>query len=135
MIATQAVEVSLDIDYEVAFIENAPIDALIQRLGRVNRAGKMKECAEVYIFEEPIGNIKRIYDEKVCDDTFKELVKLDGQELTESDLVRICDTVYAVTGYIGDDLEDFKQGYDNDTINKFNEKLIAGHWEDWIEQV
>src|SRR5690606_1046119 len=31
LIATQAAEVSLDIDYTVAFIENAPIDALIQR--------------------------------------------------------------------------------------------------------
>jgi CRISPR-associated endonuclease/helicase Cas3 len=43
LIATQAVEVSLDIDYDVGFIENAPIDALIQRFGRVNRAGK-KRC-------------------------------------------------------------------------------------------
>ena len=72
LIATQAVEVSLDIDYEVAFIENAPIDALIQRLGRVNRAGKMLQCAEVYIFENSMGNIERIYDDKVCEDTFKQ---------------------------------------------------------------
>lgn len=134
LIATQAVEVSLDIDYEVAFIENAPIDALIQRLGRVNRAGKMRECAEVYIFEDSMGNIERIYDDKVCEDTFKELAKLDRQELTESDLVKICDTVYK-DGYLGADLENFIQGYENDTINKFNEKLIAGHWEDWIEHV
>src|SRR5690606_25606247 len=42
LIATQAVEVSLDIDYDIAFIENAPIDALIQRFGRVNRAGRKK---------------------------------------------------------------------------------------------
>jgi CRISPR-associated endonuclease/helicase Cas3 len=133
LIATQAVEVSLDIDYEVAFIENAPIDALIQRLGRVNRAGNMKECAEVYIFEEPIGDIKRIYDLDICKNTFKELSKLNDQELTESDLVKICDTVYA-DGYMGDDLKNFKIGYENPTINHFNEKLVAGHWENWVEQ-
>lgn len=41
LVATQAVEVSLDIDYNTAYIENAPIDSLIQRLGRVNRGGKL----------------------------------------------------------------------------------------------
>lgn len=134
LIATQAVEVSLDIDYEVAFIENAPIDALIQRFGRVNRAGKMLNCAEVYIFENSVGNIKRIYDFKVCEDTFRELLNFDNQELSENDLVKICNIVYA-EGYIGDDKTNFEMGFSNDTINNFNEKLIAGHWEDWIENI
>lgn len=133
LIATQAVEVSLDIDYEVAFIENAPIDALIQRLGRVNRAGKMTQCAEVYIFENSMGNIARIYSEKVCEDTFKELLKYDGKELTESDLVGVCDAVYNGGYFDIDDRINFDLGYRNDTINNFNEKLVAGHWENWIE--
>ena len=61
LVATQAVEVSLDIDYNTAYIENAPIDSLIQRLGRVNRGGKLvdasgnKIMANVYLFEEIIG--------------------------------------------------------------------------------
>ena len=38
LIATQVVEVSLDIDYDVLLTECAPIDALVQRAGRVNRA-------------------------------------------------------------------------------------------------
>lgn len=134
LIATQAVEVSLDIDYEVAFIENAPIDALIQRFGRVNRACKMDKCAEVHIFEKSIGNIEWIYDEKVCKDTFRELLNIDNQELTENDLVKICNVVYA-DGYIGDDKTNFEMGFCNPTINDFNEKLIAGHWEDWIETI
>lgn len=37
LVGTQAIEVSLDIDYDVIFTEPAPIDALLQRFGRVNR--------------------------------------------------------------------------------------------------
>ncbi|WP_373921481.1 CRISPR-associated helicase Cas3' [Prolixibacter sp. NT017] len=37
LVGTQAIEVSLDIDYDVIFTELAPLDALLQRFGRVNR--------------------------------------------------------------------------------------------------
>jgi len=37
LVGTQAIEVSLDIDYDVIFTEPAPLDALLQRFGRVNR--------------------------------------------------------------------------------------------------
>ena len=40
-VCTQIVEVSLDIDFDVLYTENAPIDAIIQRLGRVNRRGEI----------------------------------------------------------------------------------------------
>ena len=36
LVGTQLIEVSLDIDYDVCFSEPAPIDALIQRFGRIN---------------------------------------------------------------------------------------------------
>ncbi|GAB6181346.1 CRISPR-associated helicase/endonuclease Cas3 [Desulfotomaculum defluvii] len=39
LIATQVVEVSLDIDYDTIFTELAPLESLIQRFGRVNRKG------------------------------------------------------------------------------------------------
>ena len=39
LVATQIVEVSLDISYDVLFTEVAPIDALVRRLGRDNRRG------------------------------------------------------------------------------------------------
>jgi CRISPR-associated endonuclease/helicase Cas3 len=50
LISTQIVEVSLDIDYNVLFTEIAPIDAIIQRAGRVNRKGK-EEVSDIYVFD------------------------------------------------------------------------------------
>jgi len=37
LVGTQAIEVSLDVDFDVLFSDPAPLDALLQRFGRVNR--------------------------------------------------------------------------------------------------
>lgn len=145
LIATQAVEVSLDIDYDVAFIENAPIDALIQRFGRINRAGKKQispidrkadikyYTVPIYLFENIIGRTP-FYDKEVLKDTWRYLSALDGQELSENDLVEVCNHVY-LNGYNKNQGEDFKQGLNHPTILNFESDWIAGHWEDWIEDI
>ena len=133
LIATQAVEVSLDIDYDVAFIENAPIDALIQRFGRVNRTGK-KGVAPVYIFENIIGNTKFFYNEEVLRLTFENLLSLNKQHLSEADLVNVCNQVYE-NGYNEEQQKTFERGFNNSIIREFKQKLIAGHWKPWIEKV
>lgn len=132
LIATQAVEVSLDIDYDVAFIENAPIDALIQRLGRVNRAGK-KGISPVFLFEKIIGNTP-FYDDKVLEDTWDFLSGLNEQELSEQDLVNVCNRVYK-NGYNENQQKDFEKGLKNSTINDFEKDWIAGDWNNWIEDL
>ncbi len=133
LIATQAVEVSLDIDYDVAFIENAPIDALIQRFGRVNRAGE-KEVAPIFLFENIIGNTKFFYDEDLLQATWKYLLVLDKEELSESDLVEVCNQVYK-NGYNENQQRDFELGLNNDTIRNFETDWIAGDWNNWIEDI
>lgn len=133
LIATQAVEVSLDIDYDVAFIENAPIDALIQRLGRVNRTGK-KALAPIYLFENIIGNTKFFYDEDVLKNTWNYLLALNEQELSENDLMEACNQVYK-NGYTENQQKDFMQGLKNSIIQNFENDWIAGDWNNWIEDV
>lgn len=138
LIATQAVEVSLDIDYNVAFVENAPIDALIQRFGRVNRAGKLKNnngeivLAPIYLFENILGKTP-FYDNEVLCSTWKFLLELDNKSLSESDLVKVCNLVYN-KGYTETQKKDFERGLNNSTIKNFEENWIAGHWYDWVEE-
>ncbi|MGY6545176.1 MAG: CRISPR-associated helicase Cas3', partial [Cyclobacteriaceae bacterium] len=131
LIATQAVEVSLDIDYDVAFIENAPIDALIQRFGRVNRAGK-KALAPIYLFEDIIGNTKYFYDEEVLQNTWQNLLRFNNKELSENDLTTVCNQVYE-NGYNESQRKDYEQGLRNSTIQNFETDWIAGDWDNWID--
>lgn len=145
LIATQAVEVSLDIDYDIAFIENAPIDALIQRLGRVNRAGKKQiepinmtinlsnNTVPVYLVEYSIGKTP-FYDESVLAATWSGLMKLNATELSEDDLVSVCNEVYK-NGYNESQAKDFENGLTHPVIINFEKDWIAGNWKDWIEDV
>lgn len=48
VVATQVVEVSLDVDFDVLFTAAAPLEALLQRFGRVNRLGR-REPADVVV--------------------------------------------------------------------------------------
>ena len=93
LIATQVVEVSLDIDFDILYTENAPIDAIIQRAGRVNRK-RQKENTKVIIFKH-FQISEKIYDvPNILKNTFLEFKKLFGERLSEKHLNELVDIVY-----------------------------------------
>ncbi len=93
-VSTQVVEVSLDISFDVMITECAPIDALIQRFGRINRIrnndtiGKYKP---VYVLK-PSGD-QRPYNSSVIERTFNVLPD-NGELLEETKIQALIDEVY-----------------------------------------
>lgn len=94
VIATQVVEVSLDIDFDVMFTECAPPDAIAQRAGRINRR-RNKNDSQIFIFK-PSDISKKIYDpsaDKLLEKSLQAFVKA-GDKLTEADILAIVESVY-----------------------------------------
>jgi CRISPR-associated endonuclease/helicase Cas3 len=91
LVATQVVEVSLDVSFDTIFTEVAPVDDLLQRFGRVNRYGEHREGVEVHVatqFDEE--RLKHVYDLERIKATLNCAPK-DGTDLTvatSSDWVR-----------------------------------------------
>lgn len=96
LVGTQVIEVSLDIDYDVIFTEPAPIDALIQRFGRVNRQRKKGIC-DCIVFRENGESDFFIYNFEVIAKTIQSLERIileDGGVINEALLQNEIDFVY-----------------------------------------
>jgi CRISPR-associated endonuclease/helicase Cas3 len=91
-VTTQVVEVSLDIDYDILFTENAPIDALVQRSGRVNRSRK-KLDSEVHVYRHYEVS-EKIYDQELLEKTMSEMEKYNCRRLTEHELLILTEIIY-----------------------------------------
>ncbi|MDH4304198.1 MAG: CRISPR-associated helicase Cas3' [Nitrospira sp.] len=101
VVATQVVEVSLDIDYDVLFTECAPPDAVAQRAGRVNRR-RRPIPGEVRIYRPSKGS-ERIYFDDVVSERIGTCTLLDRSWqafidrqglVTERDLTEMVEGVY-----------------------------------------
>jgi len=95
LVGTQAIEVSLDIDYDTIYTEPAPLDALIQRFGRVNRKRKKGICV-CHVFDTANDSDKYIYDNETVDKTLHILQQIEnnGSVIRENELQNFIDLVY-----------------------------------------
>jgi len=131
LIATQTVEVSLDLDFEQGFSEPAPLDALVQRFGRVNRRGD-RSPAMIWIFTQTISR-NNIYPKSFVTQSIKELELLKNP-IRENDLVLAADKVYEL-GYQGEDKTTYELALNYPGIRNFSDSLIAGTHTKWIDAI
>lgn len=107
VVATQVVEVSLNIDLDTLYSEAAPLEALLQRFGRVNRARDVKLLADVYVVREQSKSVKYIYDVELVAAALDCLQQADGEPIDESLVGAWLERVY-----VGDALDRWQKGYD-----------------------
>lgn len=105
LVGTQAIEVSLDVDFDVLYSDPAPLDALLQRFGRVNRKPLHElrtlpsdsRYRKVIVCRSQLPDTAAIYDRS---DAGKRLVKRtletlpDESLLNEKDIGDMIDHVY-----------------------------------------
>lgn len=110
VIATQIVEVSLDIDFDWLYTECAPPDALAQRAGRVNRYRDPNRNSQVIIFK-PGEKSQRLYnpleDPELLSRTYEAFRDASCSRIKESDLLEILESVYA--GFPMEETDAYKQ--------------------------
>lgn len=123
VVSTQIVEVSLDISFDVMITATAPLDALIQRFGRINRKrnsetiGKLKN---VYVIT-PSDTDKeaRPYDLETLQKSFE--VLKDGEVLKEKELQYKIDQVFTTLDFMK--IEEHSQFIDGEfTLRKLTHR-------------
>jgi CRISPR-associated endonuclease/helicase Cas3 len=93
VVATQVIEVSLDLNFDSCITEAAPIDAIGQRSGRVKRDPRNKSLGHVYITEPPNKDWEALpYNLDIVKKSF-DILK-DNNVFDESKLQDMIDYVY-----------------------------------------
>jgi CRISPR-associated endonuclease/helicase Cas3 len=115
-IATQVVEASLDIDFDLLITELSDINSLFQRMGRCYRNrifdGEGYNCFVFNGGEKRCSGVGKIIDEKLFEFSKDVLKKVDGK-ITESQKQQMIEAVYSTdkikdTAYYNDVLENIK---------------------------
>ncbi len=112
LVATQVIEVSLDIDLDVIYTDPAPLEALLQRFGRINRR-RLRESAPACVFRGPVPDKERPYDPALIRAALSVLEKNKDQLIDEAQVSAWLDEVYA----------------DSEIANKWNAEYEAAYSE------
>jgi len=124
VIATQVVEVSLDLDFDWLFTECAPPDAIAQRAGRVNRYRDPRKDSRVYVFKasEKAGKIYNpMTDPGLLLRSF-EAFREAPEDISEKDLVELVNKVYK--DYIIEESKPFRDAVEQYRLSQNNRNMI-----------
>jgi CRISPR-associated endonuclease/helicase Cas3 len=133
LVGTQAIEVSLDIDFDIIYTEPAPFDAIIQRFGRINRK-RQKGICKCIVFDARNDVDKYIYsNDDVITRTILSLKKIETENkglIKEKELQSIIDFVYPC--WDTKDQEEFEQVYKYLKHSVYNElaPFIHSSWKE-----
>ncbi len=121
VVSTQVIEVSLDLDFDVLHSDPAPLDALLQRFGRVNRARRLRDLAPVHVYSQPTGAEERfpVYQPELIADTLRVLADRDGDPVDEARIEE-----WLAAAYAGADWWD--QAY-HDRLNEFERWVLCDY--------
>jgi CRISPR-associated endonuclease/helicase Cas3 len=92
VVATQVVEVSLNIDLDTIYSDPAPLDALVQRFGRVNRALK-KGIVPVHVMRSPRDG-QYVYSGALVQKTLEVLEGQNNENIDEAAIGEWLDEIY-----------------------------------------
>ena len=93
VVATQVVEVSLNIDLDTIYTDPAPLDALVQRFGRINRA-REKGIVPVHVFRQP-ANGQHVYEDILVKKTLDVLEEHKNGNIDEAAISNWLNEIYS----------------------------------------
>ena len=100
-VATQIVEASLDIDFDILHTEMCTIDSLFQRMGRILRGKNsflIEKTPNIHIYAENVSGYGRVINKEIYEfslNALKKFLNSDNQQtLTEEDKQNIIQNVY-----------------------------------------
>ncbi|MBC1887813.1 CRISPR-associated helicase Cas3' [Listeria booriae] len=103
-VATQVVEASLDIDFDLLFTELSDLNGLFQRMGRCYRNRELDVATNVYVFDEKCSGIGKnsVIDPLIHQNSRQALQEVEGP-ISEAEKLALIDRVYSTEALAGSD--------------------------------